>query len=598
MTVVRYAIGLGAAGQHLAEIELRFPVDTAPVELVLPAWCPGSYLIRDYARFVRDLAVVGDDGAPRAAIKRDKSTWVVDPAGARELRVRYAVYGHDLTVRTNHIDADHAFLHGPATFLYPSQLRTAPLELALALPDGWQLTTAMAWQSAPPYRLTAAGIDELYDHPIHAGHAGSVRTLAVPARLPVRLAIWGARAPGGAFDEARLAADLGAIVDDHVARFGAAPFPHYTFLVMLAHDAYGGLEHRASSVNLYHPYFAASRKHYEGLLELLSHELFHAWNGKRIAPRPLVQPDYAREAYTPCLWLMEGLTSHYDRFALRTSGRVSAKSFLEKVVDDWARLMATPGRRRHSLEQASFDAWIKLYKPDESNLNTTVSYYLKGGLVMFGLDLQIRRRTEGARSLDDVLRLLWTRYGAVGEPHPDQLQPVFEEATGLALGDVFERQIRGTDDPDLADELRHVGLELRASADPAQTADGASAVWMGITLSGGKITGVLDDSPAYAAGVAPGDELVALDGFRATGDGDLRALVAAHRAGDAVELTVFRRARLTRLTVELGVAPPTRYEILGLADPGPAAARYQAWLGEAHPGPHPLATITTTARWV
>ncbi|HMG55414.1 MAG TPA: hypothetical protein VK601_18075, partial [Kofleriaceae bacterium] len=391
MTVLRYAIRLGAASQHLAEIELRFPVDTAPVELALPAWCPGSYLIRDYARFVRDLAVVGDDGAARAAVKRDKSTWVVDPAGAHELRVRYAVYGHDLTVRTNHIDADHAFLHGPATFIYPTHLRAAPIELALALPDGWTLTTAMAWQPAPPYQLTAAGIDELYDHPIHAG---PTRTLAVPARLPVKLALWGARAPGGAFDEARLAADLAAIVDDHVARFGAAPFAHYTFLVMLAHDAYGGLEHRASSVNLYHPYFAASRKHYEGLLELLSHELFHAWNGKRIAPRPLVQPDYAREAYTPCLWLMEGLTSHYDRFALRTSNRITAKSFLDKVLDDWARLMATPGRRRHSLEASSFDAWIKLYKPDESNLNTTVSYYLKGGLVLFALDLQIRRRTE------------------------------------------------------------------------------------------------------------------------------------------------------------------------------------------------------------
>ena len=133
------------------------------------------------------------------------------------------------------------------------------------------------------------------------------------------------------------------------------------------------IEHRASSVNLYHPYFAASRKHYEGLLELLSHELFHAWNGKRIAPRALLQPDYAREVYTPCLWLMEGLTSHYDRFALRSANRITARSFLDKVLDDWARLMATPGRRRHSLEAASFDAWIKLYRPDESNLNTTVS---------------------------------------------------------------------------------------------------------------------------------------------------------------------------------------------------------------------------------
>ncbi|HMG55870.1 MAG TPA: PDZ domain-containing protein, partial [Kofleriaceae bacterium] len=298
------------------------------------------------------------------------------------------------------------------------------------------------------------------------------------------------------------------------------------------------------------------------------------------------------------LWLMEGLTSHYDRFALRTSNRITAKSFLEKVLDDWARLMATPGRRRHSLEDSSFDAWIKLYRPDESNLNTTVSYYLKGGLAMLALDLQIRRRTEGARSLDDVLRLLWQRFGEPGEPHPDQLQPVFEEATGLSLAEVFDRQIRGTADPELADELRHVGLELRAGIDPAQLADGASAVWLGATMSGGKLTGVLDDSPAQAAGLSPGDEIIALDGFRVTGEGDLRSLAGALKPGDRIELAVFRRARLLRVPVQLAAAPPTRYEIAGHSEPGAAAARYQAWLGESHPGPHVLATVTTTARWV
>src|SRR5689334_9546292 len=143
---LRYGIRLDAPSRHLAEVELRFPVDAAGVELALPAWCPGSYLIRDYARFVRDLAVVGDDGAPCPVTKRDKSTWSVETRGARELRVRYTLYGHDLSVRTNHIDADHAFLHGPATFLYPVHLRSAPIELELAIPDGWTPTTALAWE--------------------------------------------------------------------------------------------------------------------------------------------------------------------------------------------------------------------------------------------------------------------------------------------------------------------------------------------------------------------------------------------------------------------------------------------------------------------
>ncbi|MEO8700273.1 MAG: PDZ domain-containing protein [Kofleriaceae bacterium] len=592
--MLRYAVRLDAPSRHVAEVTLVFPVDGRDqVTVTLPAWSPGSYLIRDYARFVRDLRATAD-GEPRRATKLDKTTWAIDTAGARELEVRYTVYGHDLSVRTSHIDATHAFLHPPATFVHPPHLRSAPIELSITAPEGWPITTPLAFDGATG-PLHAAGIDELYDSPLHLG---AVRTYPVAARLPVRLVIWGDRAPGGVFDEHRLATDLAAVVDDHVARFGEAPFSNYTFLLMLAHDCYGGLEHRAASANLFHPHFGASRKHYENLLELLSHEHFHAWNGKRIAPAPLLDVDYAREAYTPCLWLMEGMTSHYDRYALRTAGRITVKSFFDKVLDDWARLQATPGRTRTSLEAASFDAWIKLYRPDESNLNTTVSYYLKGGLAMVALDLQIRRRTEGGRSLDDVLRLLWQRHGKPGVPHPDDLQPIFEEATGLALADVFDRQIRGTEDPDLPGELAHLGLELRALTDPHQLADGASAVWLGATLTGIRVTGVFEGGPAQAAGLSAGDEVIALDGFRTTSESDVRNQTAARRPGDEVRLSIFRRHRLVELTVAVGAAPPTRYEIVGLPDAGPAAARFAAWLGDPHPGAATLSHVTTTARWV
>ncbi|HEX4452635.1 MAG TPA: PDZ domain-containing protein [Kofleriaceae bacterium] len=588
---LRYSVGLEHAADHLVSVELRFEPSADHVDIALPAWCPGSYLIRDYARFVRELTATAD-GRPVVATKLDKQTWRIAASGAREICVRYQVYGHELTVRTNHIDGEHAFLHGPATFAYPIAQTREAIEVSVRPPAGWQVITA-APKSGEHY--TAESIDALFDAPFHVGR---VTVIGLASKVPARIAIWGERVPGGPFDEARLAADLGAIVDDHVARFGEAPFHDYTFILMLAHDAYGGLEHRASSVNLFNPHFAGSRKHYEGLLELLSHELFHAWNGKRIAPKPLLDFDYAHEAYTPCLWVMEGITSHYDRFALRTSNRITGKSLLDKILDDWARLQATPGRGKQSLEQSSFDAWIKLYKPDESNLNTTVSYYLKGGLAMVALDLQIRRRTEGAKSLDDVLRAMWRDYGVPRVPHPDDLQPVFEAATGLALAETFDRVIRGTEDPDLATELAHVGLELKATFDPAQIADGLSAVWLGATASGTKLTGVFDGSPAQRAGLAPGDELVAIDRFRVTGDGELRTLLGTRAAGDRVAIAAFRRHKLIELHATLAAAPPTRYELVGVAEAGPAAVRYQAWLGEPHPGAQTLATVTATARWV
>lgn len=593
MSSLRYAVRVEAPERHTAEIELRFAPDADEVDITMPAWCPGSYLIRDYARYVRDLSAEAD-GKPARVRKLDKQTWRISATGAREIVVRYAIYGHDLTVRTNHIDADHAFLHGPATFVYPTSQRGAPIEVELAFPESWVMVTAADLVTA--CKIRAAGIDELYDQPIHLG---PTRMYPVPARVPVRLAIWGTRAPGGMFDEQRLVTDLAAIVDDHVARFGVAPFREYTFILMLTHDGYGGLEHRASSVNLYNPHFAATRKSYEGLLELLSHELFHAWNGKRIAPKPLFDFDYSREAYTPCLWVMEGVTSHYDRFALRSSGRITAKSYLEKVLDDYARLQATPGRARQSLEQSSFDAWIKLYKPDESNLNTTVSYYLKGGLVMFGLDLRIRRLTRNTRSLDDVLRALWQRYGEPRVPYPDELQPVFEEAAGVELGDIFEQQIRGTQDPDLRADLGFFGVELRTSADPATATDGATGTWLGVAASGTKVSTVFDGSPAQVAGISPGDELIAVDGLRATSDGELRSLLSTRKIGEQVRFSLFRRQRLLDVTVRLEHAPPTRYEFATVADPGAAADEYTRWLGEPYPGPaQVLATVLTTARWV
>lgn len=600
-----YRISVPRPRDHLIHVTLEVPTAGrgAPLVVAMPAWCPGSYLIRDYARFVRDLVAHDPDGRPRAITKLDKATWAVDVGDAPTITLGYAVFGHELSVRTNHVDDGHAFVHGPATFLYPVDGRAWPCAIEVVGPPGrgWAIATPLAGGDAAPgdrYQLTAPSVDALFDAPIHLGH-DQLETFTVGATR-FELALWGAR-HAGAFTVAQLVADLGAIAADHARRITgdptAFPFPRYTFLLMLAADGYGGLEHAAGSANLYHPAAFTTRKHYEGLLELLSHELFHAWNGKRVAPAALRDVDYQREAYTRCLWVMEGVTSHYDRFALRSAGRITARSLLDKVLDDWARLQATPGRARHSLEASSFDAWIKLYRPDESNLNTTVSYYLKGGLAALALDLEIRRRTEDTRGLDDVLRRLWQRYGAPGVPHPEDVLPDFAEATGLDLGDTFARVIRGVEDPPLVAELAAVGLTLRQVGEPGS--DGAPPAWLGVTVTGLRITGVLDGSPAAAAGLAVGDELIAIDGWRIGSDNDARALLAAAGVGATVDVALFRRGRLVRLAAEVGAGPLPRFELQTRVDAPPAvAARYQRWLGEPYPPGETLAAITVAARSV
>lgn len=579
---------------HTAQLELDIPADVAPgatVDVAMPAWCPGSYLVRDYARWVRDLVAVDSAGKALLVQKLDKQTWRVT-RGAGTTTVRWSVYGHELTVRNNHIDATHAFLHGPATFLYIPAARNAGVSVNVTCDPAWSLVVGLPTKGqAGSFAFSAADIDELYDSPLHLGHQ-VIHEFEVDGTT-FELALWGEVPARGAFDVATLCRDLQHILRVHGQRFGGFPFTRYPFVVMFVPDGYGGLEHRSSSINIYGSNAFAARKHYEGLLELLSHEFFHAWNGKRIAPASLLHFDYTQEAYTKCLWVMEGITSFYDRWALLESKTITAASYFDKVLDDWTRLMHTPGRGRQSIEQSSFDAWIKLYKPDESNVNTTVSYYLKGGLVMFAIDLHIRLETGGSKSLDHVMRALWQRYGQVGKPHPEELAPLFSEVAGIDLEPFFARYVRGTEDPPIPALLARIGLVLTATR--PENGDAGPAVWLGVT-GGGRISSVLDDTPAAAAGLSPGDEWVAIDGIKTQGDGEIRAQLMARAPGESVTVTVFRRGRMLHIPLVLAAAPMGKYQISAAEAPADQARdAYRALVGEDL-GKGAIATVTIASR--
>jgi predicted metalloprotease with PDZ domain len=389
------------ARAHLYHVEARLEREAGGRVWVLPVWTPGSYVRRDYAGFVARVTAEVDGAAARVH-KRDKTTWVLDRGGST-VCVRYSVYAHELTVRTSFLDDRHGYINGAALFVYPEDGTAIGGQIRFGLPEGWSVYSALP--AAADADLAFQDIDELIDSPIELG-TPQVRTAVVDG-VPHDMVLCGA----GSLDLDRMAEDLPSLVEAARSVFGRPlPYPRYVFLIHQTGKGGGGLEHRAST-SLQFPRFGGSpQEARRRFLGLVAHEYFHLWNVKRIHPAALGPFDYQHEVYTETLWLMEGGTDYYAAILLGRSGLVAVTEVLETLATRLGRSESRPGNLVQSLAESSFDAWIKFYRPHPGTPNLTVSYYEKGSLVAWLLDLELRRLTEGTASLDSLLRTLWARY--------------------------------------------------------------------------------------------------------------------------------------------------------------------------------------------
>jgi predicted metalloprotease with PDZ domain len=557
---------------HLLHVEMEVDGVRSPASLAMPSWTPGSYLMREFPRNVQGFEATDGAGAPLSWTRTDKNRWRVDAPADGELRVRYRVYANELTVRTSHLDATHALVNGASVFLYPEDRAGEPLSVHVDAPHGWRITTALRRDDEG---FVASGYDELVDAPMEIG-VHRLLEWEVAGKTH-RWALWGR----GNYDEQRLAADTSRIILAEEALFGALPYPDYTFIVHLTPGGGGGLEHRDSTV-LLADRWAFRGQPYERFLGLVAHEFFHLWNGKRIRPAVLGPFDYTAENYTRDLWVVEGITSYYTDLLLRRAGLITSHRYLERLAEAIARFQAVPGRAVQTLADSSWDTWIKFYRPDPNTPNSSISYYEKGALVALLLDLSIRDATDNERSLDDVMRRLWSDYGARDVGFPEgEVERIASEVAGAPLGGFFDLALRGTAELPFAAILAAAGLVLRPAHElapvpfPATEAT-RTEVRMGLQLKpeGGRtlVSHVLSDTPAYRAGVNAGDELVALDGARIAHD-TLNSRLAERRHGERLPLTVFRRDELLTLELEVELAPPTGLSLRPAAHPTPAQQR-------------------------
>jgi predicted metalloprotease with PDZ domain len=570
--------------------------DPSGQQFALPAWIPGSYMIREFARHVVSIRAESR-GKPVAIDKLDKHTWRAQPA-AGALTITCEVYANDQSVRGAHLDTRHAFFNGACVFLRPRGQESSACELEIVRPRGaryrdWRVATSMTRNGAKSHGFgtyVASDYDELIDHPVEMGAftLASFRACGVPHEI----AISGRHRA----DTARLARDLKRLCEHHIRFFGQpAPMKRYVFLITALGEGYGGLEHRASTALLCSrddlPLRGEAQvtERYRTFLGLASHEYFHTWNVKRIKPAAFTPYDLDRESYTSLLWAFEGVTSYYDDLALVRCGLVGRKDYLELLGRSITAYLRAPGRRKQTLAQSSFDAWIKYYRQDENSPNATVSYYGKGSLVALCLDSVIRYKTRGKKSLDDVMRALWRRHGVTGVGvEEDGVERLAEEITGLELRRIFDEWLRSTRELPLQALLAKLGVDMvlrpaESSSDKGGRPAG-SKVAGGLAMLGAEarasgeetvLTQVLDGGAAQEAGMAAGDAIVAVDGLR-PGRSGLDALLARRRAGDGVAVHAFRRDELLEFEVRLKPAPADTCVLSEL--PGARARPLDRWL--------------------
>lgn len=589
---LEYHLRIARPNTHLAEMEINARgVNTPALDFVMPAWSPGRYAIYDFAKNVQEFAAVTADGHALAWSQPDKQTWRVATGGAGEVRVRYKVFGNDLTGSFSQIDPTHASLDGASIFMYVAGHQPDPVRLQVEAPEGWKVVSGYSLDPDERH-FQAPNYDRLVDTPIEISPAVTVEQFADHGKT-FRVAVhdYGTDEEQRPALAKKLVDGVRKIVAVEMAMMPAPDFDHYTFVFHFAPDiaAGDGMEHLNSTEIIISQLFSS-----DGIEEALTdaaHEFFHVWNVKRLRPAALGPFDYTRENYTPSLWFAEGITTYYSYVAMMRAGLWSADDFLKRLSGEIGTLEPEPGRELMSAESSSFHAWFYDRSPQmqETNFaNSTISYYNKGALLGMLLDLEIRSRSAGGKSLDDLMRLMYQRF--YGAPQATYYLPgrgyeesdilaALNEVSGSDFAEIWRRYVQGTDPLPYQETLEKAGLALKNSS--AEGSSPSLGIHFRSANNGILITSVLPGSAADRAGLGRDDLLVAVDNF-SLATASLADRLKIYPAGAEVPFTMQRHAEREIVTVKLDPPRPDDYSIeeSPSATPEEVALR-RAWLTAA-----------------
>jgi predicted metalloprotease with PDZ domain len=602
---IHYSVAMPNPESHLFEVTLRVQGWSEPVlDLKMPVWTPGSYLVREYARHLQDFrSQSGDRALPWRKVS--KNHWEIETNSVSDVTVCYRIFANELTVRTNHLDSTHGYFNPAALcFFLPGFERNCYTVTVVPPQPQWRTVTTLPTVSGDNLTFAAADFDTLVDSPFEIGCHESY-DFEVMGK-PHQLVVWGQ----GNLEPERAIRDIKKVIEVEAEMFGGLPYDRYVFLLHLSGSGFGGLEHKDSCTLNYSRFGFRAKEKYERFIQLVAHEFFHLWNVKRIRPKALEIFDYEQENYTPSLWFSEGTTSYYDLLIPFRAGLYGVKGYFQNLAKEITRLQTTPGRNVQPASESSWDAWIKLYRRDANSDNSQISYYLKGELVSLLLDLLIRAKHGNARSLDDVMRLMWQKFGGCSHENedfdqksgtqakpghltsngklnarsqtaeigftPEELQSAIESVAGMDLSDFFARYVDGTEELPYNEYLQPFGLQLWIDEIDQTPRMG----WMLGAENGRQMVKFVEaGSPAQLAGIDAGDELLAIAGFRVNAEQAAERL-KDYQPGDTVEVTVFHQDELRTCSVTLAEPRPGRYSIVPVDRPSTIQKQnFTGWLG-------------------
>ncbi|MEO5929278.1 MAG: PDZ domain-containing protein [Candidatus Kapaibacterium sp.] len=609
--MLHYTLGLDSPSRHLFSVEITVPTSgESHVVIAFPAWSPGRYYIYDFARNVQELSARGGEGRLLDVEKITKGSWRVECAGEESVTIAYRMFGDTLSGTFSQLDDRHASINGSSVFGYIEGRQMEPIELEINAPEGWRAYTALKRKRRSGRGMfAAANYDVLIDSPIEVGTPIARRFALDGVDYHVIIDIAGGEGVRRSAELRerldRYVADVEKVVRAYTATFGTPEFPEYYFLVNIDPFAANGdgMEHLASTRLVLNGY-PTNQEQYDALVGVTSHEFFHIWNVKRLRPAELGPFDYSRELHTTLLWFAEGFTQYYGHLMLRRAGVWDDKQFYKEMVSEINTVDRSPGRFHRDLRASSFDTWNAVGARSPMGLvsnfkNTYVNYYYKGAVLGLLLDLEIRERTGGRKSLDDLIRELYRTSYAEAENEGYFLRgsgfserdvcDAAERVGGIEVRRFLEGAITSVDEVDYRSHLRYVGLELlRGPKKGKESADEARPqIFTGIVLAdrrerGGAefvtVLNVLEGSPADRAGISAGDLIIAIDGERTNGGG-WESVMGMKRPGETMEITLFRGSRLLtfRLATEERDTRAYRFEVIEPDTPIQRRAR-KKWL--------------------